>query len=52
MLTCRLHKKENIKRQKIVILPVVAVVAFLLRLLENMKMRKVVVPKRQDLTEN
>jgi hypothetical protein len=51
MLTCRL-RKENIKIQKIVTLPVVVVVAFLLRLLENMKMRKVVVPKRQDLTEN
>jgi hypothetical protein len=52
MLTCRLHKK-NIKIQKIVILlPDVVVVAFLIRLLENMIMRKILVPKRQDLTEN
>jgi uncharacterized membrane protein YGL010W len=52
MLTCRLRKKENIKIHKIVILPVVVVAAVLLRMLEKMIMRKILVPKRQDLTEN
>jgi len=52
MLTCRLHEKENVKIQKIGILLLVLVVAFLLRLLENMIMRKKLVAKRQDLTEN